>query len=419
MRHFPVIPSVLLALCTQAQSPPGQPSVGYGRANGIYASVDVVDAHEGATGFDLYIPDAPHADSLPVVVFLHGYGAWNPAGYGAWIDHLVKRGNIVVFPRYQVSELSNALNYTSDAATGIGRALDTLAMHPEWTQMRAGQFLIVGHSFGGVITANLAHEHTAYGLPTPSAIMACAPGYGLAPGAALPTYAGMDPQIAILSIFEAEDTNVDSLFALRLYNEATDVPVSRRNLVVHHPDEHGTPAITAVHAEAGGVDLDYDNGETGLIIAGSLLTVANTTDYFCYWKLFDALEDCTLNGAGCTTAFGDTPEQKDMGPWSDGVPVVPLEIRPSAEGTGIRDATPGPSGMQADITGGRFTVSFGSGMHLPGMLTVTDIVGRTLLQRRIASSPVQLTLPTAAVGIYALRFSDGAGHVHALRVAVH
>ena len=40
---------------------------------------------------------------LPVVLFLHGWGATRPRYYGPWLDHLVREGNAVIYPRYQDS----------------------------------------------------------------------------------------------------------------------------------------------------------------------------------------------------------------------------------------------------------------------------------------------------------------------------
>ncbi len=43
---------------------------------------------------------------LPVVLFLHGWGATLPRNYRPWLDHLARRGNAVIYPRYQDSVLT-------------------------------------------------------------------------------------------------------------------------------------------------------------------------------------------------------------------------------------------------------------------------------------------------------------------------
>src|ERR1017187_8621944 len=57
---------------------------------------------EGPRSYWIFEPDDPKPEArAPLVVFLHGWFAVNPGFYGAWIDHLVRDGKIVIFPRYQ------------------------------------------------------------------------------------------------------------------------------------------------------------------------------------------------------------------------------------------------------------------------------------------------------------------------------
>ena len=50
---------------------------------------------KGGQEYWIFEPDSPKPRTAPVIVFLHGWGGMNPLYYGAWLDHLVKRGNIV------------------------------------------------------------------------------------------------------------------------------------------------------------------------------------------------------------------------------------------------------------------------------------------------------------------------------------
>ena len=49
-------------------------------------------------------------------------------------------------------------------------------------------------------------------------------------------------------------------------------------------------------------------------------------DYYSTWKLFDALTDYAFYGINGEYCFGDTPEQRFMGLWSDGTPVNELIV---------------------------------------------------------------------------------------------
>lgn len=329
---------IVLTLQVYSQTQPMQPPTGYGGLLSAYSSIATVNCDDGATGFMLYIPASPHADSLPLVVFDHGFGEWNPLRYARWIEHIVKRGNIVVFPRYQQNEYTTlSTSFTSNAVTGIKRAIDTLQTHSLWTQPELNKVFYIGHSYGGLISANLATNHTTYNIPKPKAILMACPGFGQYPGGQLSSYSAMDSSIFVLDIIEHGDNVVDSTFGLQVFNQTTAVPYSHKNLVIHFADSTGTPAITSTHGESSCVDSAYDNGDRGVVMAQATYAYTDATDFYCYWKLFDALEDCALNGNGCTTAFGDTYSQKDMGLWSNSTPLKPLEVRPHSVTTTISD----------------------------------------------------------------------------------
>src|SRR6185503_14310076 len=72
---------------------PGQPTSGPGSPGGF----GVRESSYGAGGKQYWIFEPDTAETLPVVVFLHGYGNMDPGIYGGWIDHLAQRGNIVIY----------------------------------------------------------------------------------------------------------------------------------------------------------------------------------------------------------------------------------------------------------------------------------------------------------------------------------
>ncbi len=61
------------------------------------------------TGYWLFEPTQPRVEgaqsTLPIVLFLHGFDVTDPEIYHAWIDHLVRRGAVLVFPDYQAPNL--------------------------------------------------------------------------------------------------------------------------------------------------------------------------------------------------------------------------------------------------------------------------------------------------------------------------
>jgi len=399
-------------LSSYSQTQPSEPATGYGGMTYPYSQITTFNCDDGATGFMLYIPASPHADTLPLIVFSHGFGEWNPLRYGRWIEHLVKRGNIVVFPRYQVNEYTTlATSFTGNAVTGMKRAIDTIRAHPSWTQPELDKVFYVGHSYGGLLSANFATNYSSYGIPKPKAILLACPGYGTYPGGQLSSYSGMDSSIFVLDIFENTDNVVDSTFALQVFNQTTLIPYTHKNLVIHFADSTGTPAVVSSHGQAPCIDSTMTNGDNGVVMLQASYAFTDVTDFYCYWKLFDALEDCALTGGGCNTAFGDTYPQKFMGLWSNGTPIRPLEVRPANIATGIvEQENSGPIQVYPNPGNGIFNFVSNQQVWKDAILEVYNSEGTKVYSKsQLNGSRYSIDLTGQARGIYLYHLINNKG----------
>ncbi|MGV3604648.1 MAG: alpha/beta fold hydrolase [Dyadobacter fermentans] len=302
---------------------PGQPTTGYGSSTYRHAEVIRKNYDDGPTGYWLYLPAAPAPASAPVVVFNHGYGGWNPANYGAWIKHLVRQGNIVIYPRYQEGPRTKPAEFTPNAAAGIRRALELLQSGGLNIRPETDKLVIIGHSYGGAVTANLALNAAKLRIPAPKGIFLAAAGVGPAVSGQEKSYAALPESLKMLMIIEKEDTVVDSVFMKKVYAESKAIPLTSKAMLMHYPDGYGADSITAGHNEPTCIDPDFDSKDGKLAAS----TKVDATDYYCYWRLADALIDCSRNNKGCPTAFTDPREQTFMGKWSDGVEIRRLSGR--------------------------------------------------------------------------------------------
>ncbi|MEE9212868.1 MAG: alpha/beta hydrolase fold domain-containing protein [Phycisphaeraceae bacterium] len=287
----------------------------------------------GAARYWLFEPADPVPASAPLIAMLHGWAEINPQPYGAWIEHLVRQGNIVVFPRYQNDALTLPDRFTDHAAEAISDAV-TVLQQDGHVMPDLARFALVGHSVGGNVAANLAARGSADGLPHAGALLCAHPGINaIVP---LEDMSRIRADTLVLTITGDRDHITGKADARRIYQGATPVPAERKNFVVLQSDRHGKPALVADHAAPLAMDKAYDSGVMKAVGRGRkppMLSfhlpwhrAPDALDYYGYWRLFDALCDAAFEGRHIEYALGNTPQQRDMGTWSDGVAVKELVV---------------------------------------------------------------------------------------------
>ena len=339
-----------------APQPPGPPASGPGSAVYTHEGVAKSVHGEGDLQYWLYEPAKPAPESAPVVIFNHGWSAMNPVVYGAWIDHIVRRGNIVIYPRYQASVRTPTRDLTPNAIHAAKLAFEEL-QNGRHVRPQLDHVAVVGHSAGGLVTANMAALARSEGLPRPKAVMCVQPGNSWIPAEKiripLDDMSGMPADTLLLCVVGEDDRVARDIDARKIFNESTHVPRQNKDYVILISDDHGQPALKATHFAPVAPDSRYDSGEEresqGGGRAGGILgklrqrqggsTPAgdypdlgggshgiDALDTHGMWKLFDALCDAAFFGKNREMALGNTPEQRFMGRWSDGRPVRELEV---------------------------------------------------------------------------------------------
>jgi pimeloyl-ACP methyl ester carboxylesterase len=106
---------------------------------------------------------------VPVLLFLHGWGATRPRFYQPWLDHLAREGNAVIYPRYQDSVVDQPAEVLGNALAGVRLALKRIDAEP-------GSLVVAGHSAGGALAADYAAIARTAKLPVPVAVFSAYPG---------------------------------------------------------------------------------------------------------------------------------------------------------------------------------------------------------------------------------------------------
>lgn len=314
-----------------APSPPSQPADGPGGSNYKHDTVVINSYETGVAQYWLFEPASPTPQSAPVIVFNHGWLGISPESYGAWIEHLVRKGNIVVHPAYQRLDTPTE-EMTGNAVTAVKNALERLGNGGHVTPALE-KFALVGHSLGGVISVNMAATASLLGIPKPSALMLALPGdAGNVREDTMTDLSLLPPDVLILSVVCSEDIIVGGTYAQRIMRETSQVPDKNKDIVTMFSDFRGTPPLIADHLAPLAIDMHYGSESSDIVqqevsrsIYGLLGAEPNALDYYGFWKLSDGLIDAAFYGKNREYALGNTKEQRFMGYWSDGKPVKELK----------------------------------------------------------------------------------------------
>lgn len=286
-------------------------------------TVSAERAGQGANEYWIFSPEGTPIVTAPVVLFVHGWGAMDPYLYGGWILHLIRNGNIVIYPRYQESLETRLNEMTPNAVESVQDALERLAavgpVVPD-----CNRIAIVGHSMGGVIAMNLAADSS---LPTPRAVMIIEPGDGedrmprLGEKLPLADPSGLSIETLFLLVTGDADTVVGNRGATKIWSALGDVPVANRVFATLASDYRLNPPLLADHLSPLAVDRSFPEEPTlgtdkqsietrsGLHQRWAARFASDALDYDGYWKMFDELLDAGFGNtrieSGATAVFSN------------------------------------------------------------------------------------------------------------------
>jgi hypothetical protein len=313
---------------TPAVTQPPQPKSGPGGRAHQHGGFRVTAGGSGNDAWYAFEPIRPRPRKAQLAIVMHGYGEF--AGYDtmyAFISHTVRRGSVVIYPRWQTGIASpcpgpfNIEPCIDSAVNGIRGALSYLQSSRTRVHPLLRRTSYFGFSFGGIVTADMTNRFRSLGLPRPRAIFLDDPHDGGLNGQGEPalddTLAGIPRKTkfechsgadGVISEPGKANSSCNAVFQL-----IQQIPDRNKDLVLTHTDSHGEPVLSAAHG----------------VCAGGAAThgPANAYDWNFCWKVWDALRSCAYSGKNCGYALGNTPQHRSLGRWSDGTPVIPLKIQ--------------------------------------------------------------------------------------------
>ena len=291
-------------------------------ARDTIADILVLDHYDEDDGYIAYLPIQHQGEKLQLIVFLHGYGALNPMIFGGWVSHLVGQGFCVIYPRYQESMFRPA---PTDFVPNTIAALQHFESHVRDQQLAIDltSATYIGHSYGGVIAANIAAHYQEYGCPVPTAALICEPGTGPFTGAVLDSYEMIGQELLLVVVVGDHDATVGQAFGQKIYDTAINTP--QRVLFWQYADRHLDEAVGSSHYEPYALDQRFDNGIENFT-TNKALRVGRTdqVDHNGYWKILDQLL-AKIHRNESTFTETEIRDLSKLGFWSDGTPLRNLD----------------------------------------------------------------------------------------------
>jgi len=347
MRRFCLIALLILAVVPfspaadaptslpASPTPPAQATAGPGSSDYPFASLTFHRYGFGDSEYWIFEPANPTPKTAPLIIFDHGWSAMTPNTYGAWIKHLVRRGNIVIYPRYQASLWTPMDAFTPNAVAAVKAALLELQtgnhVKPDLTRVA-----IVGHSMGAAMAPNMAALAVADNLPIPKAICCVEPDNHSSrdPSINMPLadFSKIPAATLALVIVGDRDLLARDDTAKVIYSQINQIPPQNKDYLTLVSDTHGSPPLLANHLAPVALEILDPEAEqefnTARLLAMRQLeqNSVDALDYYGTWKLFDGLTDAAFYNKNKEYALGNTPQQRYMGKWSDGTPVKELKV---------------------------------------------------------------------------------------------
>ena len=283
--------------------------------------IELIDRYDAQDGYYImYRSDWTLMSPRKLVIFIHGYGALNPAIYGKWIRHIIKDGSVVIYPRYQKNIFSPSPNlFDQTIISGVHSALshikDSLHLQIEH------QAHYIGHSYGGVAVLYLLANRDAHTLPRAASALICQPGTGMFKGLVLDDYSGISPSTRMAFITTEQDQVVGDKITVSAVNDLRQHP----NVIwfKFYSDHYEDVVLKADHRSPYAIDEVFDNGYMNVTARRAWRTaqfdIEDQKGFFIIW-------DTVISPSAFKALLIQQKSTWSLGYWPDGRFINPIKL---------------------------------------------------------------------------------------------
>jgi len=314
MRLYWVL-SLLLAcgwVIARPPTPPTQPEHGPGGSDYYSRGTIYTKYQDKNLTFWIVIPENPQPEKAPVAIFFPDADQTDFQSYKGWIEHLVRRGFVVVylvFPHQQDESLSELMSMSSQSIKTVQDLLgQTVNMDIVWDLC-----IYIGHGTGGMIAYDFACTKEQDAALHPKGLLIVQP-YQQIPGSRqkpleLASATSLTRDCSVLMITGSDDDIARDDDARMIFQTlASQLPRDRFQFITVRSDHHGNPPLIADHY----FPLAKPGDRSKMRI--------DALDWLGLWKLTDRLTDSAFVGKPLNL----TDEDLFLSKWSDGLPVNPM-----------------------------------------------------------------------------------------------
>lgn len=298
----------------------------------VFQTIKVIYQGNGPDRSYAFFPADQNAEKLPLVIFLHGWMGTNPKNFGALIDHLVRRGSVVVYPVYQTDGNTAPQIITDTAAKSISQIIQLLEKEkPNLIDQQKTMYY--GFSMGASMSINFATNPNKYGVPLPKGMVLAAPGDAkhvahkeLAVSIVNESISKVPLNIPIALLSGQEDKTIGVPTALTYWNEICHQP-RQKILITWPPGKSNDESISSGHGAPGAPDDRYDFPNiyepTPIDTLARLESFPesksiNNLDFYGQWKIVTGFLDAIKNSTVPNWIFSEEKIISDLGKFKNG-----------------------------------------------------------------------------------------------------
>jgi pimeloyl-ACP methyl ester carboxylesterase len=275
----------------------------------------------GASKAWLFIPDSVDVDRM--VVFLHGYGASNPACYGGWINDMLSNGQVVLFPKFQWWLLYPSTSlYTKRVLKNIEEA--TAFLNASYKVNHDG-IILIGHSIGGAVAGNVANHYGKTKEQQVDGLMLIQSGPPYLNLVHHNAFKNVSEETVLMAVTSRNDFIVGKWHGRMAYRKAKKIPENRKVWLHQVPSRRRFRIFDATHVEPINKHMAFDTGNRNLIIWGAFwLGSENYVDTNVYYRLTQYVIDVADDSLGVIDKHA--LDLVYSGEWK-GKPLKPLRVK--------------------------------------------------------------------------------------------